>query len=434
MANETPENRGDDLLSRATEQLRKRGDDAAAASPLPPASAVEETLSRLGRASSNRPTRFQTWRSIVKKPAFQLSAAAMVFIAVSLASWMLALRPGVALADAIAEVGEVKSVSFKTSHVDAKTGAPVVSEVIISEPSRMRTAGPKQIMIMDLQARKMLMLNPVDKTGILTTFTGTPNQAAQLNILTRLKNLDTKSFETIGKKSIDGRTAVGFRRKLATPLFTQETIWVDEKTRLPLEMETKVSNAPLPDTAIVMRDFKWNVPVDETLFSLTPPADYRMTNSTINATPAVEADLIDGLRAAAELQKNVFPDRFDLSGIMGEVTLLKAKMASGKTPEGLAARDKVMPAVVRMARGIAFISPKNGSDFHYAGKGVTIDRPDRPILWYRPASSADTYRVVNADLSVRDVKASELPSIPSVLLHNSSGPATSTSAPASEGL
>ena len=51
------------------------------------------------------------------------------------------------------------------------------------------------------------------------------------------------------------------------------------------------------------------------------------------------------------------------------------------------------------------------SDWHYAGKGVTIDTPDRPIYWYRPEPSA-MYTVIYADLSIKQVPAADLPKVP----------------------
>ena len=49
------------------------------------------------------------------------------------------------------------------------------------------------------------------------------------------------------------------------------------------------------------------------------------------------------------------------------------------------------------------------ADAHYAGKGVSLGAADTPIFWYRP-KDAKTYRVVYADLSVRD--ADTPPSVP----------------------
>ena len=40
-------------------------------------------------------------------------------------------------------------------------------------------------------------------------------------------------------------------------------------------------------------------------------------------------------------------------------------------------------------------------DAHYAGTNVKIDTPNRPIFWYKRGNS-DEYRVIYADLSIRD--------------------------------
>jgi hypothetical protein len=44
------------------------------------------------------------------------------------------------------------------------------------------------------------------------------------------------------------------------------------------------------------------------------------------------------------------------------------------------------------------------ADAHYAGKGVSLGAADTPIFWYRPKDS-ETYRVIYADLSVREADA-----------------------------
>ena len=44
------------------------------------------------------------------------------------------------------------------------------------------------------------------------------------------------------------------------------------------------------------------------------------------------------------------------------------------------------------------------ADAHYAGKGVKLGEPDRPIFWYKP-EGAKTYRVIYADLSVKEAES-----------------------------
>ena len=66
--------------------------------------------------------------------------------------------------------------------------------------------------------------------------------------------------------------------------------------------------------------------------------------------------------------------------------------------------------------------PKNGDDFHYAGKDVAVGQAGTPVLWYRPKDS-DTYRVIDADFTIRDVPPDELPDVPSTLLRPTTAPA-----------
>jgi hypothetical protein len=70
----------------------------------------------------------------------------------------------------------------------------------------------------------------------------------------------------------------------------------------------------------------------------------------------------------------------------------------------------MMEAQVKLQRGLMFaVQLPKDADSHYAGKGVSLGAADAPIFWYRP-KDAKTYRVIYADLSVRD--ADTPPSMP----------------------
>jgi hypothetical protein len=51
---------------------------------------------------------------------------------------------------------------------------------------------------------------------------------------------------------------------------------------------------------------------------------------------------------------------------------------------------------------------KGEGKWHYAGEGVKLGDAGKAIFWYRPKGS-DTYRVIYADLSVKDVVPENLP-------------------------
>ena len=67
-----------------------------------------------------------------------------------------------------------------------------------------------------------------------------------------------------------------------------------------------------------------------------------------------------------------------------------------------------MQIMQQRMQGITFytmLKPEN--DPHYTGGGVKLGTPDRPILWYKP-TDAEKYRVIYADLSVKEMSADEI--------------------------
>src|SRR5208283_426504 len=58
-----------------------------------------------------------------------------------------------------------------------------------------------------------------------------------------------------------------------------------------------------------------------------------------------------------------------------------------------------------------YMTLKPENDSHYAGKDVKLGTPDRPIFWYKPTGAAK-YRVIYADLSVKELAPAELKNFP----------------------
>ena len=96
---------------------------------------------------------------------------------------------------------------------------------------------------------------------------------------------------SLGEKDIDGRRAVGYHLKLET-YDTRQDIWADVETLLPVRIEI---TATLPDEArktshegsnektsekkvlkSTWSDIQYNLNLDESLFSLDPPAGYKV--------------------------------------------------------------------------------------------------------------------------------------------------------------
>ena len=73
---------------------------------------------------------------------------------------------------------------------------------------------------------------------------------------------------------------------------------------------------------------------------------------------------------------------------------------------------KIMAAIRKFKPGSAFVdSLPPEADAHYAGKGVSLGAADKPIFWYRP-KDAKKYRVIYADLSVKDMMPDDVKKLP----------------------
>ena len=59
--------------------------------------------------------------------------------------------------------------------------------------------------------------------------------------------------------------------------------------------------------------------------------------------------------------------------------------------------------MLKFTRGISFAFEQlpREPDAHYAGKGVKVGAAGTPVFWYR-AGDAKKYRIIDADLSVRE--------------------------------
>jgi hypothetical protein len=118
-----------------------------------------------------------------------------------------------------------------------------------------------------------------------------------------------------------------------------------------------------------------------------------------------EQDLIDTFRYYSKISSGPFPDSLDFEPFLEKKFGLEKeqKPSAKQIPE-------IMEISLMIQPGLDFIgSLPSDADAHYAGKGVTLGAADTPIFWYRP-KDAKTYRVIYADLSVRE--ADTPPNVP----------------------
>ncbi|MEQ9379604.1 MAG: hypothetical protein RJP95_01985 [Pirellulales bacterium] len=148
------------------------------------------------------------------------------------------------------------------------------------------------ISIFDAQTGKLVALSPEQKTfrlaKTLMSITGDGqierNEVKPLpkaNFYDRMRNVPVEDAERLPPKKIGDTCAIGYRlsenvkKKSGTDTWTR-TYWVDPNSMLPIRIDvTHKSTDPRTANSVwIQRDIKFNVHVDESLFSTEVPEGY----------------------------------------------------------------------------------------------------------------------------------------------------------------
>ncbi len=269
------------------------------------------------------PRSLNRWRWIMRSPVSRIAAAAIFVLAITgVAMWFQGGgRAAFAFADFAARILEAKTVKCKmTIEMKGPPARTITSEVMTLDGARMRqvTELPdksKVVMIEDLSQGKSLTLVPASKTATVLTSTRnrkdkTPEYGGLFTIFRLFQLVEEKpgavEHESLGEKEIDGRKVVGFR------ISSQPhdlILWGDPKTGLPVRVEMTMGIEG--SQKVTFSDFVFNVDMDESLFSVEPPAGYTVRNEKADVSPNEEKDLIKMFREYANLT-GAFPDSLDL--------------------------------------------------------------------------------------------------------------------------
>jgi hypothetical protein len=254
---------------------------------------------------------------------------------------------------------------------------------------RMRAESKEYVVIMDRGQGKLLVLVPREKQAYAATLQdagkwGTRDWLAELQ-----KIVGNKVAQEIGDKTFESRPCTGWQVVNSEGAVT---VWADRKTAEIVRVEIE---AGIVQT--VMSDFKFNIKLDESQFSLKVPDGYETVAKTdIAAKDACEDDLVLLLRAWAGGNGGVFPDSLlDFAG-WGK--------AASKYDWSKETQDE---DTMRKAISRAFFRLNANRDWVYRGKGIKFGNSKEAIFW--SAARNGKYRAVYADLSIRQVDKKELP-------------------------
>jgi len=435
------------LLCGALAQLRSPADSAEAAIVERAMSAITSDRPAQPLAGTQvetiRPTllgrSLDTWRWIMRHPISAATAMTVLVVAIfAVAFWFHVGGVTPAYADFLQPILEAKTLKYKATvkwtrippemkilpagQQKELLTAGMTSEVMMLGADRVRRESveldnSKVVEIWDGRQGKSLSLLPDQKRATVSTEASTsehktPHGAQQdaaagfRALLLDACNRPGVKRESLGEKEIDGRRVVGVRITLPAAVMN---VWGDPKTGLPYRIES--TTRMMPNVQLTMSDFEFNVPMDESLFSVEPPAGYKVGSffietPTFDGSTTDEKDLIETFREYSRLSGGPFPPSLDMTALTG-IVMMKFTTDRMQKP---GAREEVAQIQTKLQRGLWFSTmlPEQ-SDAHYAGKGVSLGAADKPIFWYRPNGSKK-YRVIYGDLSVRN--ADTPPNVP----------------------
>ena len=407
----------DDLLDRAVDAVRR--------DPIPddvPPDRVAQLAAVVQRAADQPCPMTLTKRIRNMKPMTRIAVAAAVLVAfVGLMSWLVPGRgEALALTNIAEALANIESARWKTTVVvklvngEAKTFHEIGMFLAPSRERKETTAeGETSIGIFDARKDKALVLVPAKKRATVMKFDeslrggrGRTFQHLRETVVEAQSGGPARA-EPVGARVIDGRRAEGFRMQTGA---TVVTIWADPKTSLPIRVETVLSGAT--EVRIVMTDFEVGLDLDPSLFSLDVPPGYTVRERQVDVPEKPILGLADTLGLAAEYNGGVFPPSLrgeqGIDGLLTRIGPAMEKKYGKDSPE-------LMEAQIERAKKVGgfgivqLLVPEH--DWHYAGKDVELNTPDRPIFWWKPTPMRDDYEVVYADLSVKDVAAEDLPKV-----------------------
>ena len=250
---------------------------------------------------------------------------------------------------------------------------------------------------------KGISLVPPTKSYVVFEMTNVPDDPAKDPWATveRLRALPAQASQALGRREMDGRTLDGF---VVHENDATTTVWIDPKNGQLVRAELEFASAP--GMSMVLSDFQLDGLLDDSFFSLQPPAGYVPVQVSADASQVGEQDFVEFLRLWTNWTVDAtFPP--NVSGVeIAKVAVQMGREGKFVGPYAPAYGVERQPQV--MYRGMVFIGRLPGGTWRYAGQNVRFGDPTMPIFWYQPTGSP-AYRVIYADLHVAGVPPENLP-------------------------
>ena len=342
-------------------------------------------------------------RIIMRSPITKLAMAAVIIAAVIVGIHYFGgggTKPCLAWDCVIRSIMDANTAEFDII-IGEEGKAPVIHEMIMGSKIRRSMEGMEGAKIIDLETMRTLALFPQTKKAVYIELKGRPqmpNYLVQIkDAIKTLQNTPGFVVEELGQKDIDGQILYGFEAKHPK---ANIVIYVDPATALPVRIEQESGQMKM-----IYKNMRFDVPIDETLFSMDAPEGYKIEQQKMDMRGSTEEDFIEGLRIQAEVfGDGQFPDDVSVEHFIKMMPTLHEKVGKMQVSD-----EQKTALGMKLQKGMMFIRFFKGEGkWVYAGKGVKLGDAGTAIFWYRPAGS-QTYHVIYGDLSIKDIAETDLP-------------------------
>ena len=239
--------------------------------------------------STTRIIAFRTLRSItMKSPFTKLASAAAIIIAISIGIYFLGDGSSVAWSQVVEQLNNYTKYKCRQRVVrEQGPQIPTMQVYHLNLQQRRQEVEDGTIHIIDLRLENPITveLYPDQKKAVVTNILGF-GPKKDPDIIDMVKRFEQQSTERLGTKKVNGKTLQGFRHKPNE--YNDFTVWVDPKTKLPVEIELK---HPKAKQTIYMDQFAFDFDLDESAFSTVVPDGYEVKTVVQDYRPVKQKEI-----------------------------------------------------------------------------------------------------------------------------------------------
>jgi hypothetical protein len=344
------------------------------------------------------------------------------------------------------QIEKAKTITWKLTfynHVTSKDGQRTwveseTREMAYKAPGLYREilhptihGGTERVCITDAVSLRDLSMVPGEKRATLRDL-AVSTFSARGPFTWIMAEMDKPDLQWVGKRMSPTGEVNIFRRAFKSEADHQNCsydFWIDAKTKQLVAVQIPGADIYDPETDPARRhpvekdwstmapacsiqyDINFDAELDESLFSLVPPAGY--TLKTERRAQVTEKEMVDYLGIMADYNNGTFPDQpYSIDSKRLNEIYDKAKEDRTPAEQGLLdVVDHCKLASLNMMPTGHFIEDHTvKGSFRYLGKGVRLGDKDRIVCWYKlKGADAGTCRVVYGDLSIKDMAPEDLP-------------------------